>query len=59
MSLFSKSGSLVRNTMHKRQIDRELTEEVSSYIELLTEKKMKEGTSASASAMFNMLNLKE
>ncbi|HXM33055.1 MAG TPA: ABC transporter permease [Chthoniobacterales bacterium] len=43
MSLFSKAGSLLRNTVRKRQIDRELTEELSSYIELLTEKKMKQG----------------
>jgi putative ABC transport system permease protein len=43
MSLFSKGVSLLRNTMRKKQIDRELTEEVSSYVELLTEKKMKQG----------------
>ncbi|CAN5705257.1 ABC transporter permease [soil metagenome] len=39
----SKAGSLLHNTTHKQQIDRELTEEVSSYVEMLTEKKMKEG----------------
>ena len=33
MSLFSKGVSLLRNTMRKKQVDRELTEEVSSYIE--------------------------
>ena len=43
MSLFSRAGSLLRNTTRKAQIDRELTEEVGSYVELLTEKKMKEG----------------
>jgi putative ABC transport system permease protein len=41
--LFSRAGSLVRNTTRKGQMDRELTEEVGSYVELLTEKKMKEG----------------
>ena len=43
MSLFSKSGSLIRNTMHKERIDQDLSEEMSSYVELLTEKNMKEG----------------
>nr|MBA2431903.1 hypothetical protein [Chthoniobacterales bacterium] len=43
MSLFARIGSLARNTTHKQQIDRELTEEVSSYVEMLTEEKMKEG----------------
>ena len=43
MSLFSRAGSLIRNTTRKNQMERELTEEVGSYVELLTEKKMKEG----------------
>src|SRR6476660_8971803 len=43
MSLFSKSGSLLRNTLRKGQVDRDLNEEVGSYVEMLTEKKMKEG----------------
>jgi putative ABC transport system permease protein len=43
MSLFSKSGSLIRNTMRKQRIDRDLSEEVGSYVELLTEKNMKQG----------------
>jgi putative ABC transport system permease protein len=43
MSLFSKSGSLIRNTMRKQRVDRDLSEEVGSYVELLTEKNMKEG----------------
>jgi putative ABC transport system permease protein len=43
MSLFSKSESLLRNTIRKEQTDRDLSEEVGSYVELLTEKKMKEG----------------
>src|SRR5687768_1422737 len=42
-TLFSRAGSLLRNTTRKGQVDRELTEEVGSYVELLTEKKMKEG----------------
>ncbi|MFL6590973.1 MAG: ADOP family duplicated permease [Chthoniobacterales bacterium] len=45
MSLFSKSGSLIRNTMRKERIDHDLSEEVGSYVELLTEKNMKEGMS--------------
>lgn len=36
-------GSLLRNSTRKDQMDRELTEEVGSYVELLMEKKMKEG----------------
>jgi putative ABC transport system permease protein len=43
MSLFSKGESLLRNTIRKGQTDRDLSEEVGSYVELLTEKKMKEG----------------
>jgi putative ABC transport system permease protein len=43
MTLFSKSGSLLRNTARRDHVDRELTEEVAAYVELLTEKKMKEG----------------
>ena len=43
MSLFSKSGSLIRNTIRRQRIDRELSEELSSYVELLTEKNMKQG----------------
>src|SRR5688500_12337601 len=35
--------SLVRNIAGKKRMDRELTEEVGAYVELLTEKKMKEG----------------
>ena len=41
--LISRAGSLLHNTTHKTQIDRELTEEVSSYVEMLTEAKMKDG----------------
>ncbi|MDQ3546470.1 MAG: ABC transporter permease [Verrucomicrobiota bacterium] len=41
--LISRVGSLLHNTTHKEQVDRELTEEVSSYVEMLTEAKMKEG----------------
>jgi putative ABC transport system permease protein len=43
MKLFSKSGSLLRNTIRKDRIDRELGEELNSYVQLLTEKKIKEG----------------
>jgi putative ABC transport system permease protein len=43
MTLFSKGGSLLRNTTRRHEVDRELTEEISAYVELLTEKKMSEG----------------
>ena len=43
MSLFSKSGSLLRNTITRQRVDRELNDEVGSYVELLTEKNMKHG----------------
>jgi hypothetical protein len=39
--LISRAGSLLHNTTHKSQIESELTEEVSSYVEMLTEEKMK------------------
>ena len=42
-TFFSRAGSLLRNTTRKNQLERELSEEVGSYVELLTEKKMKEG----------------
>jgi putative ABC transport system permease protein len=42
-TFFSRMRSLLRNSNRKDQMDRELTEEVGSYVELLTEKKMKEG----------------
>ncbi|MFN2622316.1 MAG: ADOP family duplicated permease [Chthoniobacterales bacterium] len=43
MSLFSKSGSLIRNTMRKQRADRDLSEELGSYVELLIEKNVKQG----------------
>ena len=45
--LFSRAGSLLRNSTRKDQMERDLTEEMGSYVELLTEKKMKEGMSES------------
>jgi len=39
MKLFSQGGSLLRNTMRKSRVDRELGEELTSYVELLTERK--------------------
>jgi putative ABC transport system permease protein len=41
--IISRAGSLLRNTTRKRRIERELTEEVSTYVEMLTEEKMKQG----------------
>jgi putative ABC transport system permease protein len=41
--LISRAGSLLRNTTGKNRMERELTEEVGSYVELLTEKNMKDG----------------
>src|SRR3954452_4302870 len=43
--LIARTGSLLRNTVHKTAVERELTEEVAAYVELLTEAKMKEGMS--------------
>lgn len=43
--LLSRAASLLRNTARRDQVDRELTEEVSSYVEMLTEEKMREGMS--------------
>ncbi|MEY2564878.1 MAG: hypothetical protein QOH88_3071 [Verrucomicrobiota bacterium] len=43
MPFFSRTGSLLRNAARRNQIDRELSEEVGSFVELLTQEKMKEG----------------
>src|SRR5256714_4375129 len=43
MKLFARSRSLLRNTIRKDRVDRDLGEELNSYVQLLTEKKMKEG----------------
>src|SRR5438477_12828441 len=43
MKLFSKGENLFLNTMRKGEVDRDLTEEIRSYLELLTEKKIKQG----------------
>ncbi len=43
--LLSRAGSLLRNFARKEAVERELSEELSSYVELLTEKHMKDGMS--------------
>lgn len=43
MSLFSRIASLWRNLTRRREVERELTDEVSSYVELATQAKMKDG----------------
>ena len=43
MPLFSKLSSLWRNLFHKTQIEQDLDEEARSYIEMLTEEKVKSG----------------
>jgi predicted Holliday junction resolvase-like endonuclease len=43
MGTFSRLASLFRNSTRKTEMERELSEEMASYVELLTEKKMKEG----------------
>jgi putative ABC transport system permease protein len=43
MSLFSKGRSFLRNTTDKRDVDQQLSDELSSYIELLKERNMKTG----------------
>ena len=43
MSFFSRIASLWRNLTRRRQVERELTDEVSSYVELATQAKMKDG----------------
>ena len=39
----SRAASLLRNSTRKDQVEQDLTEEMSSYVELSTDKKMKEG----------------
>jgi predicted permease len=43
MPLFSRIASLGRNLTRKKQVERELTEEVGSYVELATQAKMRDG----------------
>ena len=43
MHRLSHLRSLIRNLTRRDQIDADLTEEMRSYVELLTEEKMKEG----------------
>ena len=43
MPFLSRIASLWRNLSRRRQVERELTDEVSSYVELATQAKMKEG----------------
>ncbi len=45
MSFLARLASLVRNLTHKRQTERELSDEVGSYVELATARNMKDGLS--------------
>lgn len=45
MSLLSRLGSLWRNLFHKNRLDRELAEEIQTYLEMLTETKVAQGLS--------------
>ena len=47
ISLLSRIASLWRNLSRRRQVERELTDEVSSYVELATQAKMKNGLAES------------
>src|SRR5256885_275897 len=57
MKLFSRSRSLLRNTIRKDRVDRDLGEELNSYVQLLTEKKMKEGTNEEEARRAAMLEV--
>ena len=43
MRLFSRLRSLVRNLFHRAHVEKELDEEVRSYIEMLTDEKVRQG----------------
>src|SRR2546430_8380863 len=43
MSLLTRLSSLVRNLTRRRRVERDLADEVSSYVDLSTQRKMKEG----------------
>ena len=45
MPLFASIASLCRNLIHKDKVERDLTDEVSAYVELATESKMKDSLS--------------
>ncbi|PZR71746.1 MAG: hypothetical protein DLM73_15290 [Chthoniobacterales bacterium] len=43
MTLFSRAGCLLRNLTRRGKVEQDLAEEVSSYVDLSTQRKMKEG----------------
>ncbi|MBA3884074.1 MAG: permease, partial [Chthoniobacterales bacterium] len=57
MRLLSRIASLFRNTTRKNEVERDLSEEVSSYVELLTQAKMREGLSETDARRAAMVEL--
>ena len=43
MSLIPRLTSLWRNLFHKDRVDQEFTEEIQAYLDMLTEKKIRQG----------------
>ena len=43
MAFFSRIASLWRNLTRRRLVERELTDEISSYVDLATQAKVKDG----------------
>ena len=57
MPLFSRFAHLLRNIGRKGAVERDLADEVSSYVELLTREKLKDGLSESAARRAALLEL--
>ncbi|MBA3883444.1 MAG: ABC transporter permease [Chthoniobacterales bacterium] len=57
MRLLSRIASLFRNTTRKKEVERDLSEEVSSYVELLTQANMREGLSETDARRAALLEL--
>jgi hypothetical protein len=47
VSLPARISSLFRNLIRRRRVERDLSDEVSSYVDLATQRKMKEGLNES------------
>ncbi|MBA3881581.1 MAG: ABC transporter permease [Chthoniobacterales bacterium] len=57
MRLLSRVASLLRNTTHKDDVERDLREEVNSYVELLTQEKIRDGITEGAARRAALVEL--
>src|SRR5829696_2723160 len=57
MPLLTRLSSLWRNMFHKARTERELTEEINAYVEMLTELKIKVGLNAAEARRAALIEL--